>query len=43
MGMTYEEQAERTAAAFRRELERQAALPLEERKKAALAISLKSG
>ena len=36
MRMTYEEQAERTAAAFRRELERQAALPPEERKKAAL-------
>lgn len=43
MRMTYEEQAERIAAAFQRELDRQAALPRKERKKAALDNLVKIG
>ncbi len=43
MFMTYEEQAERTAAAFKRELERQATLSPEERRQAALANLVEIG
>jgi hypothetical protein len=43
MKMTYEEQAERTAAAFQREIDRLEALPSEERKKAALANLVEIG